>query len=201
MKISLERRDTSSICVAVRGPRTTSITWAAARGTVGELLATTCRTGLSRTERLVKERMTLFDVNTEGMTPQKPDQSEGALRVMPRFLRRKPALAGSWTRPTARRVDAQASSLALGPGGLSRDRAGSKSATCIPPTTEHLPIETRKGPNIGSDFVDVVLLAHQRFDSSRALSQSHQRQVSDRSINLTADQEEIISCPSQRADR
>ena len=39
--------------------------------TVGELLSNQCRTGLSRTERLVKERMTLFDVNTEGMTPQK----------------------------------------------------------------------------------------------------------------------------------
>lgn len=36
--------------------------------TVGELLSNQCRTGLSRTERLVKERMTLFDVNTEGMT-------------------------------------------------------------------------------------------------------------------------------------
>src|SRR4051794_37740316 len=39
--------------------------------TVGELLANQCRVGLARTERLVKERMTLFDVNIEGMTPQK----------------------------------------------------------------------------------------------------------------------------------
>ena len=38
---------------------------------VGELLANQCRVGLARTERLVKERMTLFDVNIEGMTPQK----------------------------------------------------------------------------------------------------------------------------------
>ena len=33
--------------------------------TVGELLANQCRVGLARTERLVKERMTLFDVNIE----------------------------------------------------------------------------------------------------------------------------------------
>src|SRR3989449_318348 len=39
--------------------------------TVGELLANQCRVGLARTERLVKERMTLFDINVDGMTPQK----------------------------------------------------------------------------------------------------------------------------------
>ena len=39
--------------------------------TVGELLANQCRVGLSRTERLVKERMTLFDQTVEAMTPQK----------------------------------------------------------------------------------------------------------------------------------
>src|SRR5207237_210148 len=39
--------------------------------TVGELLANQCRVGLARTERLVKERMTLFDQGVEAMTPQK----------------------------------------------------------------------------------------------------------------------------------
>src|SRR5204862_6405756 len=38
--------------------------------TVGELLANQCRIGLARTERVVKERMTLFDVSTDTMTPQ-----------------------------------------------------------------------------------------------------------------------------------
>ena len=38
---------------------------------VGELLANQCRVGLARTERLVKERMTLFDVNMDTMTPAK----------------------------------------------------------------------------------------------------------------------------------
>ena len=39
--------------------------------TVGELLANQCRVGLARTERLVKERMTLFDQSLESMSPQK----------------------------------------------------------------------------------------------------------------------------------
>src|SRR5437660_4791012 len=39
--------------------------------TVGELLANQCRVGLARTERLVKERMTLFDQGVETMSPQK----------------------------------------------------------------------------------------------------------------------------------
>ena len=39
--------------------------------TVGELLANQCRTGLARTERLVKERMTLYDQSVDSITPQK----------------------------------------------------------------------------------------------------------------------------------
>ena len=39
--------------------------------TVGELVANQCRVGLARTERLVKERMTLFDQEADTMTPAK----------------------------------------------------------------------------------------------------------------------------------
>ena len=66
--------------------------------TVGELLANQCRVGLARTERLVKERMTLFDVNIEGMTPQKLINPKALSAVDPRFLRPLPALASSWIR-------------------------------------------------------------------------------------------------------
>ena len=38
---------------------------------VGDLMANQCRVGLARTERLVKERMTLIDQNIEGVTPSK----------------------------------------------------------------------------------------------------------------------------------
>ena len=39
--------------------------------TVGELLENQCRVGLARTERLVKERMTLYDASVDKLTPQK----------------------------------------------------------------------------------------------------------------------------------
>ncbi len=67
--------------------------------TVGELLANQCRVGLARTERLVKERMTLFDVNIDGMTPQKLINPKALSAVDPRFLRSLAALASSWIRP------------------------------------------------------------------------------------------------------
>ncbi|MEX1045143.1 MAG: DNA-directed RNA polymerase subunit beta, partial [Chthoniobacterales bacterium] len=51
--------------------------------TVGELLANQCRTGLARTERVVKERMTLFDSALEHITPSKlinPKALSGVVR-------------------------------------------------------------------------------------------------------------------------
>ena len=66
--------------------------------TVGELLANQCRVGLARTERLVKERMTLFDQSVEAMTPQKLINPKALSRGHPRFLRPQPASASSWIR-------------------------------------------------------------------------------------------------------
>ena len=66
--------------------------------TVGELLANQCRVGLARTERLVKERMTLFDQSVEAMTPQKLINPEGAFGGHPRFLWPLAIDASSWTR-------------------------------------------------------------------------------------------------------
>ncbi len=52
-----------------------------------ELLANQCRIGLARTERVVKERMTLFDVNTDTMTPQQLINPKALSAVIRRFLR------------------------------------------------------------------------------------------------------------------
>ena len=54
--------------------------------TVGELLANQCRVGLARTERLVKERMTLFDANVEIMTPQKLINPKALSRAVSRGI-------------------------------------------------------------------------------------------------------------------
>jgi DNA-directed RNA polymerase subunit beta len=60
--------------------------------TVGELLANQCRVGLARTERLVKERMTLFDVNIDGMTPQKLINPKALSAVVRDFFGRLEAM-------------------------------------------------------------------------------------------------------------
>src|SRR6185503_14531623 len=56
--------------------------------TVGELLANQCRVGLARTERLVKERMTLFDQGVEAMTPQKLINPKALSAVVREFFGR-----------------------------------------------------------------------------------------------------------------
>ena len=104
--------------------------------TVGELLANQCRVGLARTERLVKERMTLFDVNIDGMTPQKLINPKALQRGDPRFLRPLPAHAVHGPDQSAGRADAQAPSLGPRARRLSAATApASKSATFIRRTT------------------------------------------------------------------
>ncbi|NIP97423.1 MAG: DNA-directed RNA polymerase subunit beta, partial [Akkermansiaceae bacterium] len=91
---------------------------------VGELLANQCRVGLARTERLVKERMTLFDVNIEGMTPQKLINPKALSAVVRDFFGRSQlSQFMDQTNPLAELTHKRRLS-ALGPGGLNRERAG-----------------------------------------------------------------------------
>ena len=76
--------------------------------TVGELLANQCRVGLSRTERLVKERMTLFDQSVEAHGAAEAHQSQGALGGHPRFLWPFATQPVHGPNQSAGRVDAQA---------------------------------------------------------------------------------------------
>src|SRR5206468_3927338 len=90
--------------------------------TVGELLANQCRVGLARTERLVKERMTLFDINIDGMTPQKLINPKALSAVIRDFFGRSQlSQFMDQTNPLAELTHKRRLS-ALGPGGLSRDR-------------------------------------------------------------------------------
>ncbi|MCS7064367.1 MAG: DNA-directed RNA polymerase subunit beta [Methylacidiphilales bacterium] len=118
--------------------------------TVGELFANQCRAGLARTERLVKERMTLFDVNTEGMTPQKlinPKALSAAIRDF--FSRSQLSQLMDQINPLSEITHKRRLS-ALGPGGLSRDRAGFEVRDVHPSHYGRIcPIETPEGPNIG----------------------------------------------------
>jgi len=105
--------------------------------TVGELIQNQVRTGLSRMERVVRERMTTQDV--EAITPQtliniRPSQ-------LSQFMDQTNPLSGLTHK---RRLSA------LGPGGLSRDRAGFEVRDVHPSHYGRMcPIETPEGPNIG----------------------------------------------------
>src|SRR5438128_2173841 len=118
--------------------------------TVGELLANQCRIGLARTERLVKERMTLFDINVDGMTPQKLINPKALSAVIRDFFGRSQlSQFMDQTNPLAELTHKRRLS-ALGPGGLSRDRAGFEVRDVHPSHYGRIcPIETPEGPNIG----------------------------------------------------
>jgi len=160
--------------------------------TVGELLANQCRVGLARTERLVKERMTLFDVNIEGMTPQKLINPKALSAVIRDFFGRSQlSQFMDQTNPLAELTHKRRLS-ALGPGGLSRDRAGFEVRDVHPSHYGRIcPIETPEGPNIGlissmSTFARIndfgfIETPYRRVENNR---------VTDQIDYLTADREE-----------
>ena len=68
---------------------TISITLATVRvRTVGELLANVCRSGLARTERVVRERMTLYDQGVESLSPGKLINPKALTTVVRDFFAR-----------------------------------------------------------------------------------------------------------------
>src|SRR5437588_305746 len=118
--------------------------------TVGELLANQCRVGLARTERLIKERMTLFDQTVESKTPQKLINPKALSAVIRDFFGRSQlSQFMDQINPLAELTHKRRLS-ALGPGGLSRDRAGFEVRDVHPSHYGRIcPVETPEGPNIG----------------------------------------------------
>ena len=118
--------------------------------TVGELIANQCRLGLARTERLVKERMTLFDSGLESMMPQKLINPKALSSVVREFFGRSQlSQFMDQINPLAELTHKRRLS-ALGPGGLSRDRAGFEVRDVHPSHYGRIcPVETPEGPNIG----------------------------------------------------
>ncbi len=118
--------------------------------TVGELLGNQCRVGLARTERLVKERMTLFDQEIDSMTPAKLINPKALSAVVRDFFGRSQlSQFMDQINPLAELTHKRRLS-ALGPGGLSRDRAGFEVRDVHPSHYGRIcPIETPEGPNIG----------------------------------------------------
>ena len=160
--------------------------------TVGELLANQCRVGLARTERLVKERMTLYDINVEGMTPQKLINPKALSAVIRDFFGRSQlSQFMDQTNPLAELTHKRRLS-ALGPGGLSRDRAGFEVRDVHPSHYGRIcPIETPEGPNIG---LISSMSTYARINDFGFIETPYRKvvdgKVTDRIDYLTADREE-----------
>ena len=119
--------------------------------TTGELLENQCRVGLARTERLIRERMTIHDVSSQGpLTPQRLVNSKTFSAVVADFFSRSQlSQFMDQTNPLSGLAHKRRLS-ALGPGGLSRERAGFEVRDVHPSHYGRIcPIETPEGPNIG----------------------------------------------------
>ncbi len=160
--------------------------------TVGELLANQCRVGLSRTERLVKERMTLFDQSVEAMAPQKLINPKALSAVIRDFFGRSQlSQFMDQINPLAELTHKRRLS-ALGPGGLSRDRAGFEVRDVHPSHYGRIcPIETPEGPNIG---LIASLATFARINDFGFLETPYRKvengKVTEKIDYLTADREE-----------
>jgi len=118
--------------------------------TVGELLANQCRLGLSRTERLVKERMTLYDQSVDSITPQKLINPKALTTVIRDFFARSQLSQFMDQINPLSDLTHKRRLSALGPGGLNRERAGFEVRDVHPSHYGRIcPIETPEGPNIG----------------------------------------------------
>jgi DNA-directed RNA polymerase subunit beta len=160
--------------------------------TVGELLANQCRIGLARTERLVKERMTLYDQSVDSITPQKLINPKALSTVIRDFFARSQlSQFMDQINPLAELTHKRRLS-ALGPGGLNRERAGFEVRDVHPSHYGRIcPIETPEGPNIG---LINSLSTFARINEFGFIETPYRRvtkgKVSDKVEYLTADQEE-----------
>lgn len=158
--------------------------------TVGELIQNQIRVGMSRMERVVRERMTTQDV--EAITPQTLINIRPVVAAIKeffgtsqlgQFMDQNNPLSGLTHK---RRLSA------LGPGGLSRERAGLEVRDVHPSHYGRMcPIETPEGPNIG---LMGSLSVYARVNPFGFIETPYRKVVdgvvSDEIVYLTADEED-----------
>ncbi|MFV4485615.1 DNA-directed RNA polymerase subunit beta [Mycobacterium tuberculosis] len=158
--------------------------------TVGELIQNQIRVGMSRMERVVRERMTTQDV--EAITPQTLINIRPVVAAikeffgtsqLSQFMDQNNPLSGLTHK---RRLSA------LGPGGLSRERAGLEVRDVHPSHYGRMcPIETPEGPNIG---LFGSLSVYARVNPFGFIETPYRKVVdgvvSDEIVYLTADEED-----------
>ena len=117
---------------------------------VGELLQNQFRIGFTRMERVVRERMSIHTQETEKITPQQLINIRPVIAVIREFFGSSPlSQFMDQTNPLAELTNKRRLS-ALGPGGLSRDRAGFEVRDVHYTHYGRMcPIESPEGPNIG----------------------------------------------------
>jgi DNA-directed RNA polymerase subunit beta len=158
--------------------------------TVGELIQNQLRTGLARMERVVRERMTTQDV--EAITPQSLINIRPVVAALKEFFGTSQlSQFMDQTNPIAGLTHKRRLS-ALGPGGLSRDRAGMEVRDVHPSHYGRMcPIETPEGPNIG---LIGSLASYGRINPFGFVETPYRKvengQVTDKIDYLTADDED-----------
>ncbi len=117
---------------------------------VGELLQNQFRIGFSRMERVVREKMTLQSQDPENITPQSLINIRPVVAAIKEFFGSSPlSQFMDQTNPLSELTHKRRLS-ALGPGGLSRDRASFEVRDVHYSHYGRMcPIETPEGPNIG----------------------------------------------------
>ena len=117
---------------------------------VGELLQNQFRIGISRMERVVREKMTLQSQDPDNITPQSLINIRPVVAAIKEFFGSSPlSQFMDQTNPLSELTHKRRLS-ALGPGGLSRDRASFEVRDVHYTHYGRMcPIETPEGPNIG----------------------------------------------------
>ena len=158
---------------------------------VGELIQNQVRIGLSRMERVVRERMTTQDA--EAITPQTLINIRPVVAAIKEFFGTSQlSQFMDQTNPLAALTHRRRLS-ALGPGGLSRERAGFEVRDVHPSHYGRMcPIETPEGPNIG---LIGSLSTYARINEYGFVETPYRKAVSGRVTDqveyLTADDEDV----------
>ena len=161
---------------------------------VGELLQNQFRIGFSRLERVIRERMTLQAQDPDALSPSSLINIRPVTAAIKEFFGSSPlSQFMDQTNPLAELTHKRRLS-ALGPGGLSRDRAGFEVRDVHYTHYGRMcPIETPEGPNIGlisylATFAKIneygfVEAPFRRIDKERGV-------VTDEVVYMTADMED-----------
>ncbi len=174
---------------------------------VGELLQNQYRIGLSRLERVVRERMTTQDL--EGISPQSLINIKPVTAAVKEFFGSSQlSQFMDQNNPLSELTNIRRLS-ALGPGGLSRDRAGFEVRDVHYTHYGRMcPIETPEGPNIGliNSLASYARINQYGFVEApyRKVDKSDPKnpRVTDEVIYMTADEEDkyIVAQANERLD-